>query len=89
MLEIPWKFEASSARNDEGTHKNLPCVLMDLTLKSAADFMEDHKHFLDGWRGTFTQTLALVFLGRKADRKKKRLGGLYIFCQLKLNHVFA
>lgn len=81
MLEIPWKFEASSARNDEGTHKNLPCVLMDLTLKSAADFMKDHKHFLDGWRGTFTQTLALVFLG-KADRKKNLSEGFTFFVSL-------
>lgn len=44
----PWKSEPNSARNDEGTHKNLSCVLMDLTLKSAADFMDNHKHFLDG-----------------------------------------
>lgn len=44
----PWKFETDFARIDEGTHKNVPCALMDLTLKSAADFMEDHKHFLNG-----------------------------------------
>lgn len=44
-------------------HKNLPCALTDLTLKSAADFMKDHKHFLDGLRGTFTQILAELFLG--------------------------
>ena len=54
---------------------------MDLTLMSAADFMEDHKHFLDGWRETFTQTLALVFLG-KADGKKNLSEGFTFFVSL-------
>lgn len=57
----PWKLSPNCARIEEGT--NPPCAVMDLTLKSAADFMEDHKHFLEGWRGTFTQILAELLLG--------------------------
>lgn len=48
---------------------------MDLALKSAADFMEDHKHILDRWKETLNQSPALLFLG-KVYRKKKSIQGV-------------
>lgn len=54
---------------------------MDLTLKSAADFMEDHKHFLVGCRETGTQTWARS-TGRKLSKGFK-------FFFLKLTRVFT
>lgn len=54
----------NSSWYDEGTCKDLLCVVTGLTLKSAADFMEDCKHFLDRWRETFNQTLARLILGK-------------------------
>lgn len=72
----PWKPEAKFARNDKG-HKNLHCVPLDLTLKSAADFMEAYKH-LEGCRETGTQTLALLLLGKVYEKKKKTAQGKFL-----------
>ena len=63
----------------------LPCVPMDLTLKSAADFMEDHKHFLDGCRGIFTQNPGSVVPGHKTAGKKKSSEGFKFFFLVRLN----
>lgn len=54
---------------------------MDLTLKSAVDFMADHKHILDGRKGTFTQTPVLLLLGNVYG-KKESLQRIYFFVSL-------
>lgn len=89
-LFSPWKLEAKFARNDKGRHKNLHYVPLDPTLKSAADFMEVYKHFLEGCRETGTQTLALLFLGKVYEKKKQSKPNFYNFLSvLKVNHVFT
>lgn len=42
---------------------------VDLTLQSAAELMSDNKHFMNDRRGTFMQTLALLFLGSLQEKE--------------------
>lgn len=59
-------------------------------MKSAADFMEAYKHFLEGCRETGTQTLALLFLGKVYENKILSKPNFYNFLSvLKVSHVFT